>query len=146
MKQFECPASASLGGPGRTYREYPDGMLPSTGEGIMTTMQLKAKSMLAKTERRRSKRNHLVTPVELAWHTENGAYAREHVETEEVSTDGALLRMDHELPIRNVVELTCIDSGSWTLARVMRVGARSVEGWTPVAVEFAVPCGTFWSP
>ena len=112
----------------------------------MATMQLKAKHMPAKTERRRSKRIHLVTPVELAWHTENGAYVREHVETEEVSIDGALLRMDHELPIRHVVELTCIDSASWTLARVIRTGAPPVEGWTPVAVELAVPCRTFWSP
>ncbi len=59
----------------------------------------------AQAERRRWQRTHVVTSVKVAWHTEDGRYVSEQVETVDVSASGALLRMEKDHPLRQVVEL-----------------------------------------
>lgn len=94
--------------------------------------------------RRRSQRIAVVIPVEVAWHTEAGKYVRKHAETQDVSGHGARLRMDHGLPLRQVIELSRVGIAHWTLARVMRTGPPAPDGCIPVVVEFAAPSKTFW--
>ena len=95
-------------------------------------------------ERRRSQRIQIVTPVEVASHTEEGIYIRESAKTETVSAHGALLRMEHELPVRRIIALRCSAETNWAMARVMRCDSPRPEGWRPVALELAVPDGAFW--
>jgi hypothetical protein len=96
-------------------------------------------------DRRRSPRLQAVTSVRVAWHNQEGSYARVQAETEDVSAHGALLRMDRELPPRSVVVLNHGPASNWTMARVMRSGPARPDGWTPVAVELAVPSESFWA-
>ncbi len=95
-------------------------------------------------ERRRSQRIPIVKPVEVAWHAEDGTYVTEQAETVDVSAHGGLLRMKHGLPLRQVVELIRGRDEDRSLARVIRCGPSRPDGWTPVAVELAVPKETFW--
>ena len=100
--------------------------------------------MPAKLERRRSQRIPMVKRVEVAWHAEDGTYVTEQAETVDVSSHGGLLRMKHELPLRQVVELIRGRDEDRALARVIRCGPARPDGWTPVAVELAVPSYAFW--
>lgn len=95
-------------------------------------------------ERRRSQRTRTVKPVEVARHAEAGIYVWEQAETDVVSAHGALLRMKHNLPIREVITLRLPGATNWTMARVMRCDPPRPDGWTPVAVELAVPNEAFW--
>ena len=95
-------------------------------------------------ERRRSQRIHTVRPVEVARHAVEGIYVRDDAETDVVSAHGALLRMKRSLPIRVVVALSPTGAANWTMARVMRCDPPRPDGWTPVAVELAVPSEAFW--
>ena len=104
----------------------------------------KAKTLPAQAERRRWQRTHVVTSVTVAWHTEDGRFVSEQVETVDVSASGALLRMEKEHPLRQVVELIRGPEPEHTLARVMRSGFPAPEGGTLVAVQLAAPSEVFW--
>ena len=104
----------------------------------------KTKTLPAQAERRRSQRTHVATSVKVAWHTEDGRYVTEQVETVDVSASGALLRMTHDHPLRQVVELIRGPEPEHTLARVMRSGPLSPEGGTLVALQLAARSEDFW--
>ncbi len=104
----------------------------------------RAETLPAQAERRRSQRTHVVTSVTVAWHTEDGRYVTEQAETVEVSASGALLRMTHDHPLRQVVELIRGPEPEHTLARVMRSGPLSPEGGTLVALQLAARSEDFW--
>lgn len=110
----------------------------------MLTRQVKSATLPLKAERRRSPRVGAVRSVEVAWHTEDGKYLKEHAETEVVSAHGGLLWMEHQLSLRQVVQLTLDRQANWTLARVKRIGDPTPGGRVPVAVELAGPSETFW--
>jgi hypothetical protein len=98
----------------------------------------------AQAERRRWQRTHVVTSVTVAWHTEDGRFVTEQAETVDVSASGALLRMEKDHPLRQVVELIRGPEPEHTLARVMRSGPLSPEGGTLVALQLAAPSEVFW--
>ncbi len=104
----------------------------------------KAKTLPAQVERRRSQRTHVVTSVTVAWHTEDGRFVSEQAETVDVSASGALLRMEKDRPLRQVVELIRGPEPEHTLARVMRSDPLSPEGGTLVALQLAAPSEDFW--
>ncbi len=98
----------------------------------------------ARLERRRSQRIPMVKPVEVAWHTEEGIYVKARAQTEEVSAHGALLRAEHDLPVRGVVALKQGTATNWAMARVARCCPTRPDGQTQVAVELTVPSEAFW--
>ncbi len=98
----------------------------------------------AQAERRRWQRTHVVTSVKVAWHTEDGRFVSEQVETVDVSASGALLRMEKDRPLRQVVELIRGPEPVHALARVMRSDPLSPEGGTLVALQLAAPSEDFW--
>ncbi len=98
----------------------------------------------AQAERRRSQRTHVATSVKVAWHTEDGRFVTEQAETVDVSASGALLRMEKDHPLRQVVELIRGPEPEHTLARVMRSGSLSPEGGALVALQLAAPSEDFW--
>ncbi len=104
----------------------------------------KGETLPAQAERRRSQRTHVLTSVKVAWHTEDGRFVSEQAETVDVSASGALLRMEKDHPLRQVVELIRGPDPEHTLARVMRSGPLSPEGGTLVAVQLAVLSEVFW--
>lgn len=110
----------------------------------MVTHPIESETFLSHKERRRSQRVHFVRSVKVTSHTEHGAYITEDAETEDVSAHGGLLRMKHGFPVRRIVGLTHSRATNVTLARVMRCGPTTREGWIPVALELAVPNETFW--
>ncbi len=110
----------------------------------MTDLQPKGETLPLQGERRKSQRIPAVARVEVAWHAEDGTYVTQQAETVDVSAHGGLLRMKHELPLRQVVELIRGRDEDRSLARVIRCGPARPDGWTPVAVELAVPKETFW--
>jgi len=93
-------------------------------------------------ERRRSQRISLTLPVCLAWEKGDGIYVRENAHTENISTHGALLRMEHALSLHSAV--TVDRGGRVTVARVVRCGLPGAEGWRPVGVELVYPNEVFW--
>ncbi len=113
------------------------------GGGIMPHLP-RPETLPAQTERRRSERTHVATSVTVAWHTEDGTYVTEQAETVDVSASGALLRMTHDHPLRQVIELIRGPEPEHTLARVMRSGPLSPEGGMLVALQLAVPSEVFW--
>lgn len=92
---------------------------------------------------RRSPRIPLATSVAVGWENARGAYVNEQAETAVVSAHGALLRMKHELPGRQLIELSR-PGDAQTLAHVIYSGLPTRERWTPVAVQLVVPNQTFW--
>lgn len=104
----------------------------------------KTETLPAQAERRRNQRTHVVTPITVAWHTKDGRYVIEQAETVDVSTSGALLRMEHDHPLRQVVELTRGPEAERTIARVLRSGPPAPEGGALVAVQLAAPSEGFW--
>lgn len=114
------------------------------GDEVMINQALGVESLPEPAERRRSQRIPSVAPVKVAWHTQDGTFAKEQAETEDISEHGALLRMKHGFLVREVVVLSRDRATDWTMARVMRCGPPRPEGWIPVAVELAVPSQTFW--
>jgi len=95
-------------------------------------------------ERRRSQRIPMVKPVEVAWHTEEGIYVKKKAQTEEVSAHGALLRAEHDLPVRGVIALKHGTATNWAMAQVARCCPARPDGQTQVAVELTVPSEAFW--
>ncbi len=104
----------------------------------------RAETLPAQAERRRSQRNHVLTSVKVAWHTEDGRFVSEQAETVDVSASGALLRMEKDHPLRQVVELIRGPEPEHTLARVMRSGPLSPKGGTLVALQLAALSEDFW--
>ena len=98
----------------------------------------------ARLERRRSQRIPMVKPVEVAWHTEEGIYVKKQAQTEEVSAHGALLRAEHDLPVRGVIALKQGTATNWAMAQVARCCPARPDGQTLVAVELTVPSEAFW--
>jgi hypothetical protein len=104
----------------------------------------KPETLPAQVERRRSQRTHVVTSVTVAWHTEDGRFVSEQAETVDVSASGALLRMEKDHPLRQVVELIRGPEPEHTLARVMRSGPPSPGGGALVALQLAARSEDFW--
>ncbi len=102
------------------------------------------KTLPAQAERRRSQRTHVLTSVTVAWHTQDGRYVTEQAKTVDVSASGALLRMEKDHPLRQVVELIRGPEPEHVLARVLRSGPLSPEGGMLVALQLAAPSEVFW--
>lgn len=98
---------------------------------------------VAQAERRRGQRIHLEQGLDVAWHLGDGTYVSAQAQTEDVSAHGARLLVDRELPVRTVIAMKHPRRDDWTLARVIRCGTCD-HGWTPTAVELAVPNESFW--
>jgi hypothetical protein len=98
----------------------------------------------AGSQRRRSHRIQVFTPVEVAWHTAEGIYTRKQAQTVQVNAHGALLRTEHGLPSRGLVAVSTSKGANWAMARVVRYDFPRAEGWTPVAIELDSPSEAFW--
>ena len=94
--------------------------------------------------RRRSQRFYLLIPLEVMWATKENAQIKEPAETEEVNAHGALLRAEHDLPVRGVIALKQGTATNWAMARVARCCPARPDGQTQVAVELTVPSEAFW--
>ena len=93
---------------------------------------------------RRSQRVPLVTSVGVVWEAPNKyGYRQEPAETLVVSAHGALLRIQHDLPIRQLVEVSRVNEFD-SLALVVESGLPSETGWRQVAIELAVPNESLW--
>lgn len=102
----------------------------------------KHESRVAGSERRRSQRIPVTKSLVVGWDKGDGIYVRKKARTENVSGHGALLRLEHTLPLHMIVALD--HAGSATVARVVRCEPPKAEGWAPVAVELAYPSQAFW--
>jgi hypothetical protein len=101
-------------------------------------------TLRSQAERRRSQRLQVVKPVEVAWHTEEGVYIRKPAQSDTLSAHGALLRMEGDFPVREMIAVRRTAETHWAMARVLRCDPPRPEGWRLVAVELMVPDGAFW--
>ena len=93
---------------------------------------------------RRSQRMLLVIPVTVSWTTGAGLTLRQHASTEVVSAHGAQIRINADLRVNSIVNLTRPSLSRSAKARVLSSTEPGEDGFNRVSVELVEPDDQFW--
>jgi len=92
---------------------------------------------------RRSRRIWFTMPIRISFLVEERVQWEEETSTVVVNAHGALILLNHEVTVGQVLAVSDLGSAEGRKCRVVMLGART-SGMTEVAIELLAPYGSFW--